>query len=390
MLATYYLELDLFCIIVLVTLMIKTNSSCFTGNHKFYFRLVLLSGIGFCCTDLIWIFNNGYLLLPELLPRSGFVVSYVFNGLHMLCAVATGLTWLLFSDTVQGDYRVLRPKHRIILLTPAILTALLVATTGWTRFIFYLTEEGAFVRGPGYYIQVAVAYSYAAAAAVTSLVRARRAQTMEARKRSLTVASFVIPPIICGVLALFTDVTVLFIGSVVSMLSVFISLQELQIRTDPLTGLNNRALLDQKITAAIQSLSDGYDLYLLVLDVNDFKHINDEFGHLEGDRALTLVAEAIKRCPMSSSDFVCRYGGDEFVLLHRARRDDCSLLVASIHDTLSSWELPYSLDVSVGVCRYTPDMGGWQGLLAAADKEMYRIKQAHGREMPGLDLDLEP
>ena len=343
MLATYYLELDLFCVIVLVTLMIKTNSSCFTGSHKFYFRLVLLSGIAFCCTDLIWIFNNGYLSLAEVMPETGRAVSYVCNGLHMLSSVATGLTWLLFSDTVQGDYRVLRPKHRIILL---------------------------------------------AMAAVTSLVRARRAQTMEARKRSLTAASFVIPPIICGVLALFTDVTVLFIGSVVSMLSVFISLQELQIRTDPLTGLNNRALLDQKITAAIQNLGDGYELYLLVLDVNNFKHINDAFGHMEGDRALTLVAEAIKRCPMSPSDFACRCGGDEFLLLHRAKRDDCSLLVASIHETLTAWELPYPLDVSVGVCRYTPGIGSWQDFVDAADKEMYRIK--HSQDQASLELDPEP
>ena len=386
MLATYYLELDLFCIIVLVTLMIKTNSSCFTGNHKFYFRLVLLSGIGFCCTDLIWIFNNGYLLLPELLPRSGFVVSYVFNGLHMLCAVATGLTWLLFSNTVQGDYRALRPRNFALMLIPAILIALLVATTRWTHFIFYLTADGAFVRGPGYILQTIVAYGYVAAAVILSLVRASRAQTIESRRRSLTSASLVIPLAVCAVLTLFTNVTVLFIGKVTSLLSVFISLQELQVRTDPLTGLNNRALLDQKITAAIQNLGDGYELYLLVLDVNDFKHINDAFGHMEGDRALTLIADAIKRCPMSPSDFVCRYGGDEFVLLHRARHDDCSLLTISIHETLSAWELPYPLTVSVGVCRYTPDMDGWQGFLAAADQEMYRIKQARSQKR----LDLEP
>ncbi len=390
MLANYYAEIDLFCIIILITLMIKTNASGFTGSHKFYFRLVLISGIAFCFTDLIWIFNNGYLSLLGLMPGFGPAVSYVFNGLHMFSSVATGLTWLLFSDTVQGDYRALRPRNFALLAIPAAAVVLLVASTPWTHFMFYLTEEGTFARGPGYYIQVVVAYGYAAAAVITSLFRARRAGTMESRRRSLTAASFVFPPILCGLLAIFTNVTVLFIGTIVSLLSVFISLQELQVRTDPLTGLNNRALLDQKITAAIQSLNDGSELFLLVLDVNDFKHINDEFGHLEGDRALTLVAEAIKRCPMSPSDFVCRYGGDEFVLLHRARRDDCSLLVASIHAALSAWDLPYSLDVSVGVCRYTPDMGGWQGLLAATDKEMYRIKQTHSRSISELEPDPEP
>ena len=83
--------------------------------------------------------------------------------------------------------------------------------------------------------------------------------------------------------------------------------------TDALTGLGNRRMAESAMQAAIDS---GRAFSLLVFDLNGFKAINDRHGHLQGDQLLKAVAQQMKAC-VRESDTVCRWGGDEFVVLMR-------------------------------------------------------------------------
>ena len=373
--AKYYAEIDVLCMILLASLAIKAHTSNFISSHKRYFQKVLLSNVILAASDLVWIFNNSFLPLTEVFPTAGVVLSYILNGLNVIAMVVLGMTWLLFSEATLGNYVIRNRRQMLLVTSPVMLITLLVLTTEETGFMFYVSPQGEFTRGVGYALQVAFSLGYILVSVVRAFIYARRAQTLQARQKANSVASFVVAPVCAGIAQLILkDMPVLFIGTVVGLLNVYISLQEQQVLTDPLTGLNNRRLLDQKIEAAIEKQSAKSELYLLVIDADNFKTINDKFGHIEGDKALMRIAEALKQNSVKE-DFICRSGGDEFVMLHRAYAgDDCTRLINGINAVLQMQEYPYKLTVSIGKTRYTPDMNGWKQFLDAADEEMYRIK----------------
>jgi diguanylate cyclase (GGDEF)-like protein len=84
---------------------------------------------------------------------------------------------------------------------------------------------------------------------------------------------------------------------------------------DHLTGLPNRALLEERLTEAVDGLSADTQVAVLLLDLDGFKQVNDEHGHSAGDHLLITVAERLLACLRSPEDTAARLGGDEFAVL---------------------------------------------------------------------------
>ena len=376
MLADFYAEVDLICVIVLCCLAYHTIHSNFSTTDKTNFLMVLIANIIFAFSDLIWIFNNGY-IDGSGMTFSGRVCCYIINIVNICFSAIVGLTWLNFSNNLQERYFINTVKGRVLSLIPIAVLAILAVTTEKTHFLFYITENGEYVREAGYALQVVISYGYIVVAVVCSLIAARKAANQQAKKRCMVMASFAVFPTIACFAQLCADgMSILFIGIVVALLNVYISLQEQQVLIDPLTGLNNRTLLDQKIADSVQSLDGGHDLWLLIMDADKFKEINDTHGHLEGDRALNLIADTLKKVCSSSGDFICRYGGDEFVVLHKTRKNqDCTEFSAKINNRLAEYSLPYNLSLSIGAAKYTGDISDWMQFMKRADEELYRVKK---------------
>jgi diguanylate cyclase (GGDEF)-like protein len=118
-----------------------------------------------------------------------------------------------------------------------------------------------------------------------------------------------------------------------------------------------------------------------VVDLDDFKQINDRFGHVRGDSALCLVAELLAE-NTRHHDVCCRIGGDEFVIiLSNTDADQCSQLVERLYGRLeqqrTATELP--LGWSIGTATYVEDGITAEELYAAADAAMYHAKQRRKR-----------
>lgn len=150
--------------------------------------------------------------------------------------------------------------------------------------------------------------------------------------------------------------------------------------TDPLTKVFNRLYLDN----AIQSLLAGstrtlQPVSVLLLDVDYFKRINDQYGHLKGDEVLFKVAETLTN-NVRSADIVGRWGGEEFLILClNTTTDDATQLAERIRQAVSQMciEDELTVTVSIGVAtaqQFNADTG--DRLLLAADKNMYLAKQA--------------
>jgi diguanylate cyclase (GGDEF)-like protein/PAS domain S-box-containing protein len=85
---------------------------------------------------------------------------------------------------------------------------------------------------------------------------------------------------------------------------------------DPLTGIYNRRFFDENVTQLLQTLSHtGGLLTMMMIDIDHFKQYNDQYGHLEGDKCLKVIAELLQQCITKDDNYVVRYGGEEFVAI---------------------------------------------------------------------------
>ena len=177
---------------------------------------------------------------------------------------------------------------------------------------------------------------------------------------------------------------------------------ETRSNTDPLTGLYNRRFLEDRLAALWEkSALIAAPIAALMIDVDHFKSINDQFGHLEGDRCLVAVAQEIARNLRHQQDFVARCGGEEFVVVMAADEAEARVLAERIRSRTSQlavpgWDpsQPLFVTVSIGVAVMHPAMSDATpiALIAAADTALLTAKRT-GRnrvvvadEMAGFDL----
>jgi diguanylate cyclase (GGDEF)-like protein/PAS domain S-box-containing protein len=148
--------------------------------------------------------------------------------------------------------------------------------------------------------------------------------------------------------------------------------------TDVLTSVANRYRLEKALPLACERAQRfRQPLSLIAMDIDDFKNINDHYGHALGDAALVQVVESVKRC-VREGDVLARWGGDEFIMiLPNTPLDDARTLAGHIRDGLASL-LPvgdFQVTMSFGVVQRF-DQEQQTGLLARADQALYRSKIA--------------
>lgn len=151
---------------------------------------------------------------------------------------------------------------------------------------------------------------------------------------------------------------------------------------DPLTGLPNRILLQDRMAQALaQARRDGSKLALVLMDLDQFKSINDSLGHRCGDALLQGVAQRLL-ADLRETDSVCRIGGDEFLLLFQGLHNKASLMPvlsavqARLGKPIAAGETEICVTASFGVAFYPDDGGDLETLQREADAAMYRAKES--------------
>lgn len=144
---------------------------------------------------------------------------------------------------------------------------------------------------------------------------------------------------------------------------------------DPLTGLGNRRLFEEALTNLLSRPNLYRSVALVVLDVNNLKQINDNFGHLAGDQALRRVAQAI-RASIRERDLAARIGGDEFAIILatgglRGAQQIASRIRQRLDDMATHEPEGRGCSVSIGIAAQTSPGQTAEELLAAADAQLY-------------------
>lgn len=146
---------------------------------------------------------------------------------------------------------------------------------------------------------------------------------------------------------------------------------------DALTGLWNRAYTETAVNALIKEGESGM---LFMIDMDNFKAINDNYGHIEGDNTLKMFAETMKKYS-SEGDILCRIGGDEFVMYIKGKSSMAQTgnlagdIISDICRKLKQKEFDTNTSVSIGIARIPEDGSDFNAAYNAADKALYYVKQ---------------
>ena len=159
---------------------------------------------------------------------------------------------------------------------------------------------------------------------------------------------------------------------------------------DRLTGLYSRNIMDNRLHEEFRR-ARRYKLPLsaLFIDIDDFKAINDNYGHSEGDRSLSFIGRFILD-RLRDVDIPIRYGGEEFVIVLPHTDGETALaLAAQLHDGVGEAQqkagLASTVTISIGVGTLIEEMKIDTELIDAADKAVYRAKRKKNRVWPGLN-----
>ena len=150
---------------------------------------------------------------------------------------------------------------------------------------------------------------------------------------------------------------------------------------DALTGMNNRRKADEYLSEKLSNVSESEPLYLYMGDMNNFKTINDTYGHTEGDEALILCSHVLKSVIGRYNGFAARFGGDEFLMVcypDKSGQTDPDSLVRDVDSLLEaeSADKPYRLSMSIGYTLCANPKESLSVCIKRADEMLYQRKAA--------------
>jgi len=290
----------------------------------------------------------------SFLPVLNIIGNFFLFALNL---VAPSL-WLMYAhyQVYFDEKRTLKISKPLIVLN--IINIIMVIVSQFTGIYYSFNPGNIYVRGPLYFIPFMVSTSLLI---VTFLLIIFNREKID-KKRFLSLSSFSIPPLICSVLHfLIYGYSFVLSGIVISLLVIYLNIQNQNIYTDYITSLHNRRGLERYLKEKSLFMHANDNFGGIMLDIDHFKAINDEFGHSFGDMALAETASLLKSV-ISEKDMVARYGGDEFfIIINSTDEKSLKLIVSKIIQVFEKRnqnpEMKFPLTLSIGYDIYYKNRG---------------------------------
>ncbi len=333
--------------------------------------------------------HMAYLLLNTLWTMSEYaLVKFPRGVMLVICTVSlwtvTGCATAFFMFAVEKlNIQLLQSgAGKWLRWLPAAFSTLIIVSTAWTEQVFYLDEKGSFIHGPMYLPMMVSASLYLLIIAAVTCVNIFRKKTRFLRKSNATLFISVLIIIAFVVIDSFLAKASILPAAIFSVIvGIFIAMQVANINSDALTGMNNRRKAEDHLSDLIKNVSGKKPIYLYMGDLNDFKKINDTYGHAIGDEALILCSRALKQTIDRYGGFAARYGGDEFLLSWQPDKDaepDPDALTRDVNAFLQelSNDKPYKLAMTMGNVCCTDPKEPLISYIRQADSMLYQRKRA--------------
>ena len=364
--------------IVLITVMIVCNLWRLQSRNRADRNLLMMMFFALtgCIADPIAYSMKG---MPGLLPR---VLVYSTSTWLFASNMLAGYFWVRFlAFYLNGG---LPRRSRFVLNGVIVFSLLLLVVNLFVPIVFSVSENNLYSRSYCYMYFLALDYLLV----VYSLVIYFKSKANGVFLKFFPIWVYVVPILIGGVVqTIFYGISVIPTSIAVSIAGVLAGLQNDMIYRDQLTGLFNRSYLHhllEKYKKRPKLRVTG-----IMIDLNGFKHINDEFGHAMGDDALVESAHVLQSV-VNDAGCVARYAGDEFVVLLNTQDSVAvQMYLSEIRNAFDEFNKkkskPYSLYASIGCHKFNMLTESTDEFINVIDTRMYEDKKAFYATHTGLD-----
>ena len=355
---------------VVITVFIGVFSSMHleaNTNRKYFSTLVALIAI---------MLINDFLSRMYIYPGFPTWIVIICTYINFLLLPAIGMAWYWFVRSVlTAEQRYSARALNVIILIVACIGFVSLLTNPFTHAVFAFDSTGLYHRGPLFFFPAGSTFICIVIAEAFVLRHVRNL----GRDMFTSMVLFPVPPLVGGIVAMFIyGIPWMPLGIAFSMIILFASLQDSSMNTDFLTGLHNRRKLDEFMEERMTHPQPGRQVAAIMVDIDDFKEINDTQGHAVGDLVLAQTAHLLRRS-VRAGDIVARFGGDEFVILLDVK-DESELadVAARIEEELKNYNTEghtFTLYLSMGqcLCDATEDVNVTD-FMERLDKLMYANK----------------
>ena len=376
-----YLIVNVICVLSALVILARLNSSFGSETENRLFRCMLYCYMAFLFCEILWILSAG-----GMVPLGGFaqglikIIGTVFIPIKVYF-------WFQFAEVRFGNPAAHTTRFRLLTAIPLIIMLLIYLSSVVTGAVARVDESGAVVPGPALAISGIIDNLYGIAVVIHAIILWKKDKEDFRKKEYAAHILFILICTVGGITdTVVSDTPVMPLAIMLSLNVLFIMLQEGKIFNDALTGLNNRRLADRFISSAIEECGRENPLGIFMMDIDDFKSINDVYGHLEGDRALIGVSDALRNAISRHHGFLARWGGDEFVVALPGLKEDTvarfkedlTQELAAVNRQLSS---SFTLSLSMGQEICTDKGRSLADVIAKADENLYADKSGKKRRI---------
>lgn len=366
------LQLSIYSVFILLLIFVNLKREYHLLDFKVkLFRYMILSLILYILLDVLFITIDGTsFFFTRFILLYGNAVQYA-----VLCLIV--FLWFFYNDYYIFKDLVHFRKWLPLTVIPLIINFILSFLSPWFGYFYTINAQNVYVRGDLFYLSAVTVYMYASLTAL--LIHVYRNKIRRADYAPLMF--FIIPPALAG---LFQTLSfgVLLIGPSItfSFLVAFIYIQSKNMELDFMTGLYTRKELEY-FTEMISKRKNSSKCYGgMMIDIDNFKGINDAYGHDIGDKVLAEVSDAFLKS-FRNTDFVSRIGGDEFVAICEVQSiQDLEIIVSRIRNHVNlineQKRFPFTIQLSIGYDLWNIDHMSKEEFMIHIDRKMYVEKDA--------------
>ncbi|SMC48731.1 GGDEF domain-containing protein [Sporomusa malonica] len=377
------IQMNIFMIILLSSIAVH---ACYKLDRKEQVNRLFLALI--FSTILILILEILSVLLNSSNYISFIIAHKLVNTLGFTLAPVVPICIVLYVYRRTNKYQKMNINQVLWLSVPLTLNSIISLGSYNFNWIFGITNENIYIRGPLFFVSPMTSYIYY----MINLLFLYKAREKLNREELLILSLLTMLPSLLSIFQLYYFVYLTIWNSVaIAVVINYVFIIHSQTKIDSLTGLGNRIAYDEYLT--ILCRRSNIVLAVINIDLDNFKSINDVFGHHEGDRVLRVFAKQLEAV-FEGKGVSIRLGGDEFiVLINENQREIVEKYIKMLNDNINAYnassKMPYRIKFSYGMAIFNNTYNSIHELIQHSDKLMYEEKKKRTEEISKANVIVE-
>ena len=366
----YYLEINIICIIILLAIFDKFKDESLNNSSDKYYEKTLLATISFSLFALIsGIFNGTSYNISQII----LIIS------HSLYFFSESLIGYFYTNYILKRINLQeKRKYKFILYIPLILSIFFLIINFFQKTLFTISIDNLYSPSKYLYLYNLINAVYVLII-ITNLISYYFYNKNSKNEIKSLILFTLLPVVSAGIQNYNYGIILGQVGFTLSELLIYFNNQKKEANYDELTGVYNRRAFRKMANKIFYS---NKSMFLMLMDVDDFKIINDKYGHLEGDKALIQIAHILNSAINNTHKnySLARYGGDEFVIVGNIRnKDEVAQLINQIEEEEKKYNKEtnnkYNIKLSIGYDLQNDNHTSVEDLIKEADALMYAKKR---------------